>query len=361
MNPLDRRAFVRGSARTFAGAVALGGGLPILLSACGDDDTTSTADSGSGTTAAGSGSLTKQSLQLSWILDAEFAGYYIAKDRGYYAEEGLDLEIIPGGPTAAIEATVASGKAKLGLSVPDLTALAMKEGGKFKVVGAQYQKSPLGIMSLKDKGILEPKDLIGKKVGVPATNRQSVDALLKVNDIDAGDVQIEPYSFDPTPVANGELDAALAFVTTDPFVLQEQGFETNNFLLADWGYRTYNDTVFVTEDVLAENFDMVVGFLRASIRGWQDNKADTKAFLPLQQSLGKDLGLSEQSQLFQNEAQIPLMENDATKAHGLFWMDDEGIKENVDAMTSVGIEVTADFFTRDVLEKVYGGKNTVGG
>jgi ABC-type nitrate/sulfonate/bicarbonate transport system substrate-binding protein len=358
MNPLDRRAFLRGSARTFAGAVALGGGIPILLSACGDDDATTS--SGSGTTTAGGGSVAQQALQLSWILDAEFAGYFLAKDRGYYEEEGIDLEIIPGGPTAAIEATVASGKAKFGLSVPDLTALAMKQGQAFKVVGAQYQKSPLGIMSLKEKGILEPKDLIGKKVGVPATNRQSVDALLKVNDIDVGDVQIEPYSFDPTPVANGELDAALAFVTTDPFVLQEQGFETNNFLLADWGYRTYNDTVFVTEEVLETDFDMVVGFLRASIRGWQDNKADTKAFLPLQQSLGKDLGLSEQSQLFQNEAQIPLMESDVTEAHGLFWMDDAGIEQNVTAMTSVGIEVTTDFFTREVLEKIYGGKNTVG-
>jgi ABC-type nitrate/sulfonate/bicarbonate transport system substrate-binding protein len=352
--PLDRRSFLRRSAGVAAGATLLGG-APAFLAACGgsSDDKSSA----SPTTAKAKSS--PQSVQLSWVLDAEFAGYYLAKERGYYAAEGIDLTIIPGGPTAAIEATVAAGKANLGVSVPDLTALAMKEGGKFKVIGAQYQKSPLGIMSLKGKGILEPKDLVGKKVGVPASNRQSVDALLKVNKIDASSVHVVPYSFDPTPVANGELDAALAFVTTDPFVLKDKGIETDNFLLADWGYRTYNDTIFVTEDFLQKEPDTVAGFLRATIKGWQDNKADPAAFLPLQQKLGKDLALSAQSQTFQNDSQIPLMEGPATEKNGLFWMDDEGIAANVEAMTSVGIPVTTSFFTTEVLEAVYKGKNRI--
>ena len=354
--PLDRRAFLRRSAGVAAGAVVLGG-VPTLLAACGSSKS-GTGASASPTT--GKAKVTSQSLQLSWILDAEFAGYYLAKERGYYKDEGIDLTIIPGGPTAAIEATVASGKANLGLSVPDLTALAMKQGAKFKVIGAQFQQSPLGIMSLKGKGLLEPKALVGKKVGVPATNRQSVEALLKVNKIDPSSVKILPYSFDPTPVANGELDAALAFVTTDPFVLKDKGLETDTFLLADWGYRTYNDTIFVTEDFLHKNPETVAGFLRATIKGWQDNKADPNAFLPIQQRLGKDLALSAQSQTFQNQSQITLMENAATTKNGLFWMDQEGIAANVDAMNRVGIAVDASFFTTEVLQSVYNGKNRIG-
>jgi ABC-type nitrate/sulfonate/bicarbonate transport system substrate-binding protein len=298
-------------------------------------------------------------VQLSWVLDAEFAGYYLASERGYYKDEGIDLTIIAGGPTAAIEATVASGKANLGISVPDLTALAMKQGGKFKVVGAQYQKSPLGIMSLKGKGILEPKDLVGKKLGVPASNQQSIAALLKINKVDESKVHILPYSFDPTPIANGELDAALAFVTTDPFVLKDKGLETETFLLADWGYHLYNDTILVTEEFLQKSPETVAGFVRATIKGWQDNKVDPIAFLPIQQKLGKDLGLSGQSQTFQNQSQIPLMESDTTTKHGLFWMDEAGIAANVDAMNRVGIDVTADFFTTEILDAVYKGKNRI--
>ena len=121
-------------------------------------------------------------FQASWINDAEFAGYFLAADKGYYTEEGLDLAYLPGGPDVIPESTIIAGKADLTLTTPDTTIKAIVEqGAPFKIIGAQYQKNPIGIVSLAKNPINEPKDLIGKTLAVPPVNVISVEAMLKIS------------------------------------------------------------------------------------------------------------------------------------------------------------------------------------
>src|SRR6218665_1595867 len=88
-------------------------------------------------------------FQASWINDAEFAGYFTAIDKGYYKDEGLDLTYLSGGPDVIPESTIVAGKADLTLTTPDTTIKAIVEqGAPFKIIGAQYQKNPIGIVSL---------------------------------------------------------------------------------------------------------------------------------------------------------------------------------------------------------------------
>src|SRR5262245_14102929 len=97
---------------------------------------------------------TPLAFQASWINDAEFAGYYVALDKGWYAEAGLDLTYLPGGPDVIPESAIAAGKADLTLTTPDTTVQAITDqGAKFKIIGAQYQKNPLGVVSLASKPI----------------------------------------------------------------------------------------------------------------------------------------------------------------------------------------------------------------
>ena len=87
-------------------------------------------------------------FQAAWINDAEFAGYFVAIDKGYYADEGLDLTYLPGGPDVIPESTLIAGKADLTLTTPDTTIKAIvDQGAPFKIIGAQYQKNPIGIVS----------------------------------------------------------------------------------------------------------------------------------------------------------------------------------------------------------------------
>ena len=88
-------------------------------------------------------------MQAAWINDAEFAGYFVAIDNGYYAEEDLELEYLSGGPDVIPESSIIGGKADLALTTPDTTIKTIAEqGATFKIIGAQYQKNPIGVVSL---------------------------------------------------------------------------------------------------------------------------------------------------------------------------------------------------------------------
>jgi ABC-type nitrate/sulfonate/bicarbonate transport system substrate-binding protein len=346
MTLIDRRQFLHRSGLGLLGAGAVAVGGSSLLAAC------------SSASQDNAGSLTALTLQCAWIADAEFSGYFIADTKDYYRQHQINITITPGGPNVTPEQVVASGRAQVGLSSADTITAAKNNGAPLVIIGTQYQKNPLGILSLKKSNINTPKDLVGKTLGVPPGSTDQITAFLTVNHIDPKSVNIVSYGSDPTPVANGSVDAAVAFVTTDPFLLQEKGFETSTFLLADYNYNIYNDCVFVTQDTLKNQRPNLVNFLRASILGWQDNLADPNYVVPLiTDNYGKSLGLSADSQKFQNLAQIPLMQSPATRAHGLFWMDDAGIQVNMDTLTAGRFSPDKSIFDVSVLQEVYNGAN----
>ena len=222
MNPISRRQML---IRASAAGVGLAG-LPAFLAACGSDD----AKSG------GDGTATKFSMQAAWVNDAEFMGYFVALTNGYYLDEGLDLTYLSGGPDVIPESTLLSGGAPLALTTPDSTINAIvNDGAPFVIIGAQYQKNPIGVISLKKNPINSPADLVGKTLAVPASNTLSVEAMLKLSGIDKADVNIVPYAYDPTPLVMGEIDASIDFATNVPFSIQQAGEEATSFLLYDFG------------------------------------------------------------------------------------------------------------------------------
>ncbi len=112
-------------------------------------------------------------IQASWTNDAEFIGYFVGMDKGFYKAGGIDLNYLPGGPDVVPESTIAAGKADLTLTTPDTTVQAITDqGAKFKIIGAQYQKNPLGVVSLASKPIHTPKDLEGKSARRAAGQRR---------------------------------------------------------------------------------------------------------------------------------------------------------------------------------------------
>lgn len=289
-------------------------------------------------------------MQAAWINDAEFAGYFIGIDEGYYSEEGLDLTYLPGGPDVIPESTIIAGRADLALTTPDTTIKAIAEqGAPFKIIGAQYQKNPIGIVSLASNPILEPKDLIGKTLAVPPVNVISVNAMLALNGIDPADVNIVPYAYDPTPLIQGEIDASLDFTTNVPYSISQQGVEATSFLLYDFGFTIYNDTVVVTEETLATKRAELVSWLRASRMGWDENFKDPNLWPPKwADTWFAGTGRTIDNEIFFNNAQQPLMESPA----GYMAMTEEGIEANLRALSEVGINGTRDMFDTTLLEEI---------
>ena len=164
---MTRRAFI-GTAASAAAAVTLGGSR----------------------TARAAGAFT---MQAAWINDAEFMGYFIAIDKGWYAEEGLELTYLSGGPDVIPESSLLSNKADLALTTPDTTAKAVVDhGADFKIIGTQYQKNPIGVVSLASNPINEPGDLVGKTLAVPPVNVISVEAMFRAQRDRAGRGQDRP-------------------------------------------------------------------------------------------------------------------------------------------------------------------------
>ena len=289
-------------------------------------------------------------MQAAWINDAEFSGYFLAIDKGYYPENGLELTYLSGGPDVIPESTIITGRADLALTTPDTTTRAIAEqGAKFKIIGAQYQKSPHGIVSLKKNPIETPADLIGKTVAVPPVNTMTMEALLKINGIARDQVNIVPYAYDPTPLVRGEIDASLDFTTNVPFTIGTLGEEAHSFLLYDHGVTIFNDTVVVTEDVLKEKRGDLVAWLRASRRGWEENLVDPAAYPPQwADTWFAGTGRTIENEVYFNTAQKGLILSDA----GVFAMTDESIEHNIEALSAIGIRATRDMFDTTLLEEL---------
>jgi len=290
------------------------------------------------------------SMQAAWINDAEFTGYFAAIDNGYYEQEGLDLEYLPGGPDVIPESSIIAGRADLALTTPDTTVKAIvDQGARFKIIGAQYQKNPIGIVSLASNPIRTPQDLVGKTLAVPPVNVISVEAMLRINNIDKAQVNIVPYAYDPTPLIKGEIDASLDFTTNVPYTIRQQGAEAISFLLYDFGFTIFNDTVVVTEETLAAKRKELVSWLRASRKGWEENFKDPAAYPPkFAESWFKGTGRSIENEVFFNTAQKPLMETGG----GIFAMSEEAIAKNIEALGQVGIKATPDMFDTTLLEEI---------
>jgi ABC-type nitrate/sulfonate/bicarbonate transport system substrate-binding protein len=296
------------------------------------------------------GAQAKLVMQASWVNDAEFTGYFVAMQNGYYSQQGIAFDYLSGGPDVIPESALLSNKADVALTtVEDTLSAVTKQGAPLVVIGTQYQKSPAGIVSLAKKPVHKPADLVGKTLAVPPANRLAVEAMLKLNGIDKSKVRIVPYAYDPTPLLKGEIDASLDFVTNIPYTLKMQGQEAVSFLLYDYGFPVFNDTVVVTRDTLEKKRSQLVAYLRASRQGWQENLRDPGKYPPLfKDTRFKGNGRENANEVFFNQAQKPLIEAPG----GILSMSEESIGKCVAALNAVGIKAKREHFDTTLLQEL---------
>jgi ABC-type nitrate/sulfonate/bicarbonate transport system substrate-binding protein len=347
-----RRGFITTTARLLGGGAVLAatGGA---LAACGpDQSSTQTGSAPSPLT-----------FQLGWLANVENMGIFVADDAGYFAKEGLQTTIVPGGPSVSVGPLVASGKAFVGLDSVDTVARARKEGAPLKIVGATLQKNPSAVMSLAKNPIRTPQDLIGKRLGVQQSGIEIYNAFFKANGVDPKSVKYVPVQFDPAPLVNGEVDAFASFLTSQPIQLKRQGVEAEAFLLADFGYGLWADVFVVNEATLADKQKRarLVNLMRAAVKGWQDAVQDPARGAKLAvEKYGKSLQLNADEQLLTAQSFVPLIATPEAKTNGLLTMSKSGIESNIKTMGAVGITASADeLFDTTILADVFQGKTTV--
>ena len=146
----------------------------------------------------------------------------------------------------------------------------MAQGSDLVMIAAVLQQSPLGLAWL-DPEIESLEDMIGKRIGGSPDSPLNIDAAFAANDL-PNDYEFVPIGFDPAPLANGEIDVIVCFVTNQPTVLELQGLEPISRTFSDFGTPLYADAIIGKRGYLDENREAVVGYLRAVIQGWEKKR-----------------------------------------------------------------------------------------
>ena len=281
--------------------------------------------------------LREVNVVLDWYPNAIHTFLYTAIKRGYFAEEGLDVKIhFPANDNDAL-ALVAAGKAEIGMYYQqDVIQAVANQGTGIKSIGAIVQ-SPLNvILSLKDKNITKPEDLVGKTIGYGGTvlSEALVKCMMENVGADASDVNMINVGFElMSSMTTGNVDATIGcLVNHEVPQLEEEGFDVNYFSVSGYGIPNYYEEVFLTNDDLLENEpEVVAGFLRAAKKGFDDFKADPDGCLAIlmnnqnEENFPLTQSVEEQS----CATLIPLME---TEDAAFLTQTDECWQENIDWM-----------------------------
>jgi NitT/TauT family transport system substrate-binding protein len=221
----------------------------------------------------------KVTLQLKWVTQAQFAGYYVAKDKGYYEEEGLDVEIKPGGPDIAPPQVLAGGGADVIIDwMP--SALATREKGVPLVNIAQpFKSSGMMLTCRKETGITKPEDFKGKTLGVWFFGNEYpflswMSQLGIKTDGGAEGVTVLKQGFNVDPLIQKQADCISTMTYNEYWQVIDAGIKPEDlvtFKYEDQGVATLEDGIYVLEDKLKDPafVDKMVRFVRASMKGWK--------------------------------------------------------------------------------------------
>jgi NitT/TauT family transport system substrate-binding protein len=208
-------------------------------------------------------------MQLGWLAGGNQLGEVVAQRLGFFREEGIHVEIHPGGPHIDGVGIVASGRYALGqvASSPSLM-LAVSQGIPIRAFGVCVQEHPYSYFSLPSKPVRTPGDMIGKKVGTNATGRILLDALLAKHGIDPASLEVVVIGSAMTPLLTGQVDVVTGW-TTNVTALKPLGPDRIAMRLWDQGIRLYAMPYYATNDTLANDPHLLEAFLRAAGRGWE--------------------------------------------------------------------------------------------
>lgn len=286
--------------------------------------------------------LTELDVVLDWYPNALHAFLYVAMENGYYEEEGLKVNIcFPSNSNDAIS-LVAAGQADIGLYYQqDVIQARADQNIPVKSIGAVVQ-GPLNIvLSLEEKNITSPDDLVGKTVGYAGTELSEaiVRSIMEYVGADYKDVAMVDVGFDlMSSMTTGNVDATIGcLVNHEVPQMEEEGFEVNWFDLDDYGVPSYYEGIFLASDEMIENdSETLKAFLRASARGFEDMKEDPEAALAilLNNQNEENFPLSETVERESMEMLLPLME---TADARFLSQSDECWQENIDWMFSQGL------------------------
>jgi NitT/TauT family transport system substrate-binding protein len=301
----------------------------------------------------------KFTFALNWFAVGDHAAYWVALDKGYFAQRGLDVTLENSKGSGDSIGKVDTGRADAGLADAVAVLGAAARGARVKMVGMVFDNTPLNFFSRKDSPVRKPKEIEGKTVGAPPGDgqRQAWPAFAKQQKIDSDKVtwvNIEP-SAKIAALAEKRVDVAADYSTGLPFY--EKAMGKGNVVMMPWadsGFDLYSMSIIASEKTMKERPKALRAFLEAAYMGWGDVMKDPKAALAIFKKHVPEIDLSiiEPNMMLGLE----LMRTKTYADKGIGWIDDKKMCASVDLInTYMGLARKVDcgaVYTTEFLTKV---------
>ncbi|MBO1512563.1 ABC transporter substrate-binding protein [Metabacillus bambusae] len=325
-----------------------------LLTACSSGESTSKENAGE------EKEVTKElkdvSIMLDWYPNAVHSYLYVAQEKGYFEEEGLNVDIqFPANPTDPIN-LAAAGQITLGISYqPDVIIARANQDVKIKSVGA-IVRSPLNrVVYLEESEIQSPKDLEGKTVGYPGIplNESLINSMVKADGGNPDNVEMVDVGFElGSSIVSEKVDAVIgAYINHEVPVLKHEGYETRNLNPTEYGIPSYNELIAVTSDkTWEEEQNSIKAFWRAATKGYEFTAENPEEALNILLSNQDEANfpLVEEVEVQSLDILLPLMESDEgfgsqSKEQWedtINWMKESGLIEKEPAVDDIFVNIT---------------------
>lgn len=240
-------------------------GMTLVLSAC-----------SSSNPASGSGELTTIRLPMGYIPNIQFAPFYVAIEKGYFREAGMQVELDYKFETDGV-ALVGAGELPFAVVSGEQVLLARAQGLPVMYVAAWYQQYPVSVVAKSEAEVLVPQDLKGKKIGLPGlfgANYVGLRALLFEARMSESDVTLDSIGFNQVELlATGGQDVVVGYTANEPVQLRARGIPVTEIRVADYVQLASNG-ILASEKVIAENPELVRAFVGAFLKGLADTIAN---------------------------------------------------------------------------------------
>ena len=291
------------------------------------------------------------SVRLKWLHQAQFAGFYVAEQKGFYGSENIEVTWEPGGVGIDELEMVNSGQNDFGIVSAPLIIVKRAEGVAIKAIAVILRRDPTIYFTLKGSGIRRPTDFVGRKVLVFPVDF-TLPAMLSKFGVRMDQLVAVPPSFKMEPFFAGEVDVWTGYLTNQVITARQKGHKLNLILPDDYGIHTYSDVIITSDRMMKEHPDQVERFLRATLQGWRwaiENPEEAGVL-----ALKYNQKLDPKRQIAEMAASVPLIH---TGEDHIGWMKAETWQGMHDLLLKQGIITKpidlSQVYTMEFLEKIY--------